>query len=490
MKNKVKNLILDKNLWIFTAITMLFFGILMTMEFAVDSYATLTFTLKEFITQFASSGRWVLVLVGGILNELQLKPETIYILSYLLAIICMILSLYKLYHIIGGDIQNKYIKTIIPVLIILNTFSIELFLFIEKGIMLLAVLMCILAVGEIKKWLEEKKLKYFIGTLVFMLLANFSYQGVDGIFIGIAVIYILKYSKNIKQFIQNNIVVALGYGIPAAVDYILIKATGVSSRVNGSIILGESLKRVFSNTKNMIISTYGILPKYLLMSLILLVVIGIIYQIVRQKKTVKLKILDISKVIYIIAGTLFATVAPQLMQNTDSIWFVSRSTYSYAALYGILVCYLFMNHKPSKRMETITFLFSVVLLIIQLVRFNVIATDRYKLNAIDYEITKKITASIEEYEKTTGNQITKIAIYEDKSIEFTYDGIFATGDTNIKAWYKDWSIKAIIRYYSGKNLDIVEKNPQLEEKFKQYDWKSFEKEQLIFDEDTLHLCRY
>lgn len=76
-----------------------------------------------------------------------------------------------------------------------------------------------------------------------MLLSNFSYQGVVGIFIAIAIIYILKYSKNIKEFIINNIVVALSYGIPAIIDYVLIKIVCKSSRVSGNIIWPESLKK-------------------------------------------------------------------------------------------------------------------------------------------------------------------------------------------------------------------------------------------------------
>ena len=51
------------------------------MEFAVDSYATLTFSLKEFAYQFISSGRFALVVIGGILNILKLKSETIYIIG-------------------------------------------------------------------------------------------------------------------------------------------------------------------------------------------------------------------------------------------------------------------------------------------------------------------------------------------------------------------------------------------------------------------------
>lgn len=490
MKEKLKKIICDKNLYIFLAVVLIFFGTLNAIEFAVDSYATLTFSMKEFFNQFASSGRFVLIVAGGILKVLELKPETSYMVSFILAIVCMTISMFKLYNMLEKDIKSKGIRKIIPILVILNAFSIELFLFIEKGIMIFSVMMSIFAVGEIKKWLEEKKNKYLITTSIFMLLANFAYQGTVGIFIALAVVYILKYSKNIKEFIINNVVAAASYGIPALIDYVLIKLVCSSSRVSGNIRLAESIKKVCSNTLGMIKDTYGILPKYLLLTLILIIIAIIIYQIIIKKCNIKNKVIDAIKVLYIIAGTIIGTVAPQLMQNTDSIWFVARSTYSYAALYGVLVLYLFMNYDVKVQVKYLVYTISAILLVVQFNRFNLIETDRYKLNAIDYEVTRNVIEKIDKYEKETGKEITKIGIYGDKSLEYTYAGIFATGDTNIKAYYKDWSIKAIIKYYTGRNLTVVETNQEKEKDFEEKDWKSFDDSQLVFDGDTLYLCRY
>ena len=490
MKEKIKELLTNQNIWFFTLITVLFFGILLRMEFAIDSYATLTFSMEELISQFAPLGRFVILWVGGIIHLFNLKSETIYMLSYLVAILCMIISLYKLYQMIKIDVQNPIAKKIIPILILLNAFSIELFLFIEKGVMLFGVCMCVFAASDIKKWLETKKKRYLLTTFIFMLLANFSYQGVVGIFVAISLVYVLKYAKNMKQFIVNNVVVALSYGIPAIIDYVLVRLIYSSGRVSGNINLTESVRKVIVNTQDMITSTYGILPKYFLMIAILIVIILLVYAILKQKVERKTKIIDLLKIIYILAGVMVATVAPQLMQNTDAIWFVARSTYTYASLFGILVLYLCMNYKINPIPQGIMMVLSIVLLMVQFTRFNVILTDRYKVNAMDYEITRKIMQQMDEYEKQTGNQITKVAIYEDNSLQFTYYGIFSTGDTNLKAYYKDWSIQYIIRYYSGKYLELVDQDTNMAQAFKEQDWTSFKEEQVIFEGDTLHICRY
>ena len=109
---------------------------------------------------------------------------------------------------------------------------------------------------------------------------------------------------------------------------------------------------------------------------------------------------------------------------------------------------------------------------------------------MDYEVTRKIVNRIDEYEKSTGNKIKNIALYADKSMSYSYYGIFSTGDTNIKAYAKDWCIVYILKYYAGLDLKAVDKNPEIDEKFSNEDWSYFEDEQLVFDGDTLHLCKY
>lgn len=491
MKNYIRNILLDKMLWIFGAIVIVFFGVLSQMEFALDTYATLSFSLHEFIDQFASSGRFLLVFVGIVLRILNLSSKAIYSISYLTAILCMIISLYKLYMIIKDDVKSLIFRILIPTLIILNAFSVELFLFIEKGIMLFGVMMCIFAVGEIKGWLKNKNKKSLILTFIFMLLANFSYQGIVGIFVAISIVYILKYSKNIKDFIINNIVVALSYGIPAIIDYLLIKVLYISSRVSGNIILVDSIKKICISTKGMVVNTYNMLPKYLLVIFVILLCALIIYQIITKKESIKNKLIEILKVIYVIFVVILASIAPQIMQNTDAIWFVARSTYSYASLFGVIVLYLYTNFGNIKKWnKIIIIILSLILLVVQFNRFNFIEVSRYKTNEMDYEITRKIISRINEYETRTGEKIKNISLYEDKSMTYAYYNIFSTGDTNIKAYSKDWGIIYILKYYSGRDFNTVEKNPEIEEKFKSKDWDNFEDEQLIFEGDTLHLCKY
>ena len=122
--------------------------------------------------------------------------------------------------------------------------------------------------------------------------------------------------------------------------------------------------------------------------------------------------------------------------------------------------------------------------------FTKIEIDHYKLNAIDKEISLSIEEKIKKYEKESGNTISKISIYKDKNLTYSYKGLFVSGDINVRAYSSDWATKAIVVYYTKRNLQVIENDLNIKESFKEKDWNYFDCEQLIFNGDTLHICCY
>lgn len=108
IENKLKKLIFDKNLYIFSLITILFFGIFCIIQYAPDTYTVFTDSLKSRALHFCSCGRFIsgfyLYFVRKILD---IGNRGTYVISYAIAIICMIISLYKLNKIIKKDIKRK-----------------------------------------------------------------------------------------------------------------------------------------------------------------------------------------------------------------------------------------------------------------------------------------------------------------------------------------------------------------------------------------------
>ena len=80
---------------------------------------------------------------------------------------------------------------------------------------MLSVLFCILAFKQFVNYLKEDKIKYLIFSFIYMLFANFSYQGTVGLFVVLACLYIVINNNNFKTFFKNNFYAAICYGIPA-----------------------------------------------------------------------------------------------------------------------------------------------------------------------------------------------------------------------------------------------------------------------------------
>lgn len=155
---------------------------------------------------------------------------------------------------------------------------------------------------------------------------------------------------------------------------------------------------------------------------------------------------------------------------------------------------MFVNCKDNIKYETninkIIILISILYIVVQYISFMKVEISRYKLNELDKEISLNIKQYVQEYEESSGNTISKIAIYNDKSITYTYKDIFITGDMNIRAYATDWSTTAILKYYLDRDLEIVPKVDTISEQFESQDWNYFNEKQLVFEEDTLHICCY
>ena len=470
----------------YTFITLLFFGLLIKLEFATDTYAVFNFDKEAVFIQYAMSGRFVTGIVFTILKYLNISEKLMYVLSYTLAIICAILSQYYLYKIISKDVREKYLKLLIPTLIVINPFSIELFLYIEKGIMWFGVLMCIVAAKSVIDFFETKQKKSIIYSMVLMYIANCSYQGVVGIFIAILLVYILKYSKKIKDFLLYNVIVGSVYVIPAIIDYLLVRIMFKSSRINGKINIIESIKIILKNTFSMTVKTYEILPKYAFILFILFTFAVFCSKIWKEKK----RSLNIAKILYIIFGVTFFAIIPQTLQPTNSIWFVPRATYCFASMYGILVLFITMNYNVDGISKNLILIISFILIFLQVQKFIKVEKDRYILNKQDEQISMRIVEQINNYETQTGNKIECVAVYQDKNPNYTYEGIFAIGDMNIKCYYTDWSTIEILKYYIKRDLKTVKKDEKMKRNFKKQDWDKFNSDQIIFKENTINICNY
>ena len=488
--NKIKEILNNKIYWICVIISMCFFGIFAIPEYATDTYSIITSDWTYAFNHFMSLGRYITAIFWAILiGILQLGFNSSYFISYVIGILCFSISLYKMYKIIRYDINNKILAVITSILIIINLFSLELFMYFEKGILALSILLNILAIEKLIKYFEGNK-KNLIYVFIFMLLANCAYQGTVALFVSLGVIYILKYSKNIKKFIKNNIIVALLYAIPALINVISIKVLFATERVGSEAGIINSIIDIIQNLPNILISTHGIVPKYLFFIFICLIILVYIIKCINEKLNVKIILLDILKYIYVGCAIVFATVAPQALQN--EVYMVPRDTYAAASMAGIFILCMnvFNKNDSSKIYNNIIIGMSMIFIIIQYINFQNITIDHYRMNYMDSQIAMQIAEEITSYEEETGQKIEKIVCYQDKDPAWQYGGLRVIGDANTRAFYPEWSRVNIIKTKLNR-YDIESsqnENQEYVEKFKQESWSYYSNEQLIFDGNVLHLC--
>ncbi len=490
IKNIFCGIFKDKAFWLFFGVTILFLGAFIKLQYATDTYTIFNQNYIIPLKHFLLSGRFLTAGFWYIISILNLGIYKSYIISFGLGIIFVSLSIYKLYRIFIKDISNKFLCGILAIAIVINPFLIELFLFFEKGILSFSILMSILGVDFFIKFLNKKTIKRFIVSMFFMLLAIFSYQGTISIFMGLGAIYIVKYSKNIKQFIKNNIFLGLIYGIPAIINYLVVNFFFNNSRVTtGIYIIEESLRKIFVGLKELYIRSFDILPKYFFLSIIIISIIIFIISIIIDKSKGSYKLLSILKLIYIIIMLNIFTILPQLIIKTDSIWMVARSSYAIASIIGIIIIHLLYEVKCNKIINNFIILILIFYLGIQYVSYQKIIKDHYILNYLDNYICTQIKDEILEYELNTGINIKNIVFYRDKSPSYSYQNIICYGDMNIRAFYPEWSVGSIINEKLNKQLiEIKDKDIEIEKFFCDNNWDYYSKEQIIFKGDTIHLC--
>jgi hypothetical protein len=485
----LRNILENKMLYFFLLITILFFGIYAKVEYATDTYSIYSVDYEGPLQHFIASGRFITAGFWYIISILNLSITKSYLISFVIGIISITLSQYCLYRMIKKELNNNIISAIISIMVIINAFSIELFMFFEKGIIALSILLNVLALKYLVEFFEGRK-KSIVHALIFMTLANFAYQGTVAIFVSIALVYILKFSKKPKKFMSQNIVVALIYGISASLNYVFVKFVFHNSRTEqGGTDILLSIKKVISGLENTLINSYDLLPKYLFVSFLCATILMVFIKIIMSKKCSKSKLYNFFGLVYICVGVPVITVLPQLMVGIDYIWLVPRSTYAIASLIGILIMFLYFNFEVNKKVEISIIFISLLYILIQFVGFQRISIDHYILNYNDKIVSLQVADKINKYEINSGKKISKVAIYKDKNPRYSYQYLICNGDMNVSAYTPDWSLTGVIYVYTGKHLEKTDGSEQIfEQYFKEKDWEYYNDEQLLFTDDILHIC--
>ena len=498
---KIKYVFSDKKLYIFILITFVFYIGLSKLSFTRCTYRMYFYDWKEEFTHYIGIGRCITAFSWALVSILKLKLSTVYIGSYLIAIFSIAFSMYKLYFIIYKLIKEIKLSIITSVLIILNSYLIDYFIYLEKGIMTFSVLMAVVAICNIDKFFDTKKKKYIIYALISLLFVNLSYQASGGLFVVFSLFLILKNSSNILKFLKNNILIAMIYGIPLSIDYLIVKLTYTTERNSGNINIIESTKNILNCLKYMIIDTYAILPKYFFLIVLILFILLFLILFFNKKvlKNILLKECKINNsvkiifgFIYVIFGNLFISIFPQYSLSTSSVWLTPRATYIFASIIGFIILYISFTMKLRNTDKKIINIIAIIYIIVEIINIHWLIQDFYKVNEIDKITAILVENEIQKYEKDNNIKVENVTFYSDRNVKNSYPEIRNFSEINQKIITKTWRNLSLLGYYTGRKLDLRKSfyKEEYNEYFSENDWEYFDNEQLKFDGNTLHWCMF
>lgn len=487
---------------IYSAISLIFFGAFIKLDFATDTYAFMYNSVDDFLDTFLGNGRIIAGVFGALFKLIPgISIQVVCLFSFLVGIISLILSLCVLDDLVNRIVKNNILRKLITTLIIINPFIIELFLFIEKGVMLLGILFCVLAVKNFVCYLEErdknnkKSIKYLICSIIMMIMGAISYQGVLGVYILIATVFTMYYSKNFKQFVINTILSVVPYISGVIVNFLWIKLMSVNNRTSGPLNIVGSVKAIIANWDWML-CMFDIVPVKLVIIALGLVIATIAIIMIRKRTPPMKFVLLVGSILYILLVAILAAVVPQIAMGTK-VWLVPRSTYVYGTIIGIipLTCLLYVdNESLSIKWKLPRHIIGVALLLVVVVLFyrhNQIIIDHYSVIAQDRTRAKIIGQMINDYESKSGNKVTKAAMIGDSVPNEAYPGILNIMDINDTSFSAFWSGINSIKYWNGRNdLQRVQAPEELKKYCRSNDWNYFNDSQVVFNGDFVGICSY
>ena len=472
---------------LFFLIALVFFGADRFVEFATDTYVTAAIGWHNTaVDSIARNGRWVIAAFYELWNAIGSSIDSFYYFSFGLAIICLTMALFVLFKMINKVVNSILLSAIISTSILLNPFSIEYFMFFEKGMFFLGLLFGVLSAYCYVRFIEEKKYKLLFYSFIFELLTVFTYQPIGVMLVCLSIPFIFQNSKDCRKCFVDLCGSGLVFGISGIINLVTLKLLG-SPRVGSQLSLYEKLSKMLTLGIRFIKETSGILPKYSF-----LIIVVLIFAITTMVGLANGRFKSgLFKQTVLLAGVLFCSVFLAFIGDGS---FEARTSYCIGSIPGLLLLNYLINISNKQEMNWVTIctsLLVVCLLIVQYFSFQKIISDKQTVSAKDKDRINMIGLYIDEYEKSTGNTISNVSIYRGNGITYPqYEGMFHYGSLVESSFEHSWSDVNAINYHLGKSYTRTAEDPEIAEKFMQNDDHVFSSDQMIFDGDTLHLLVY
>ena len=456
-------------------------------EYATDTYTIKTVGMQLFGDSMFQNGRIVSAEFFYGFAKMNASVEAFYYTSFVLSLLFSALAVWAMYQILRIQFsKNK--SLLFAFFTVFNPLVIEYFLFIEKGFFMFALAMSMLAAYFYLQFLQGKR-AFLMLAYPCIILSAFTYQTLPGAFVPVAVLLIALYSKKAKDWIVNTLVAISVYGSGTLGNFIFLRLANSSVRVATKPDIGNFFYAL---------SLMGTGASILIGIALIAILYAISYW--RSDKTpVNVRALFL-KSLFVLLGTVTVTFFPFIFIARNEIWLPFRIGYPLGMLFGtlpILFSATSENNAPAKEMvqksqKNKAFILACAVSLLLCLFFEIMIWGRLQNNAADEALCRRIGDEIAEYENESGNEILYVSISHDARITKTNPWVLSIGDSNVRAFSKEWSDVAHLNVLLNKSYQKVAVSAEVYQTyFAEKNWNTFSaREQLIFEENTLHICVY
>lgn len=499
-ESKMKNFFKNNKVNIFIFIGMLFFTCIvcfnfLKVHFSNDAYYVYAYGYDYYAHHFLLSNRMFSALILLIFKWLDIPLVTELAIMGVVLTFIMALTWFILYRFVIKLIKKEtsILYNILiagaAFLVVFNMCTAEGLLYIEVGTMPFGILFAILGACVLA---TDKKLRYLI-SLILVTISGLFYQATSSVFVLLALVLIaIKHKGNIKLVIKDTIIIALIYGFAMIVNFVGVKLWDSALQYEFrkfeipsiSDIIGTILK--FGET--ILVYNVGIGPKYLYLSLLVILTIIFIAGMIQRKKNYFM----ILEYIVLILLSILVPLIPILATPTESQYIEPRMAMCFGSIIGILIMFLLaiVEVDKNKVLLNILTIFTVLNFVGNSVFLVIVSSATLVTNQLDKFIAQEIIKEINDYEETTGIEIKKIGVAFDKTYTMYYEGQPALRCFNVRSMGTHWAVKEVITMYTGKGYENTTVPEEISEEFLTKDWTSYDKEQLVFDGENLYICIY
>lgn len=502
-----------------------------------------------------NNGRIILALICTICDMLGVTIAHIYYFSYAMAIVFLFAAVLVMERMLRDVIADENLRVLVSFLVIVNPFIVEYYMFIEKLAFMLAICLAVLAAYGVSRFLAGGRPIWIGLTAVLVGLAFAIYQAAVGMFVVIAVplaFYDALWhgtGRTLRHYVRNLLVVSLSYLVVAVLYMVfyrmILQGTRSAAASRGITTL---IRQILRGEWTSLVSTYQMFPRYVYL---LFLCAALVLSLVAACQT-RRALLHILNLCISMGAILAVTAAPivgggwfsmrviyplasmvgvALLDTCIAVWDLCAAEDArpeermldgaavttamdkadgavQAGMHGEMADdaaeagmrrgadRLAANGAATIGMSGGTILLAAgvlggVLVLVQAVGFNRIYLNKYECNHADEMRSLLAGQMIAEYERDTGNVITRVVFYRDANPTYDqYPGLYHNGDMVVSSYCETWSDLVALNYYLDADYERGEEDPDYAALFASQDWSQYSNEQVILDGDTMHYCVY